>query len=308
MRGKFHSLKPLQALCALGKHGSLAGAAQELHLTPPAVHTQLKNLEEMLQIQLVDRPSSGPMSLTEAGQRVAQAARRVNAELDMCLRDLDALREGKAGHVNLGVVSTAKYFAPGLVACLKERHPDIDIRLDIGNREHILNALAAQSLHLVIMGRPPREPEVISEVIGPHPHILIGKPDHPLAKLPEIPPELLLKEVFILREEGSGTRLLMNRYLDRIGEGQVYDSVVMGSNETIKQAVMAGLGIALISEHTVTEELRSKRLVSLHVDGLPLVRSWHLLSPGTVPLTPTAQIIKTAISKMQGTFLPPHLG
>ena len=298
------TFRQLRALQAVADHGSFSGAAEALRLTAPGVHTQLKNLENLTQAALLDRSTPGALKLAPAGRLLVASAQRIESDLSKTLRDIDALGEGRIGQVRLGVVSTGKYFAPMLVARLKRASPDVEIILEIGNREQIITMLKSRSLHLAIMGRPPREPLVTSEVIGPHPHVLIAAPDHPLANARDIPDQTLLKETFILREEGSGTRILMNRYLDRIGEGAPFASIVMGSNETIKQAVIAGLGIAMISQHTVIEELRSGRLVQLAAQGLPILRNWYLLYPTEAGLSPAANRIHGLISETQGDFLP----
>lgn len=298
------TLKHLRALRAVARTGTISGAADSLRITPPGVHTQLKNLEELAGVPLLDRARPGDMRLTQAGELLAAAAERIETELTRTMRDIAAVAEGKIGHVRLGVVSTGKYFAPALVARLMAQCPEIGIQLEVGNREQIIAMLRAGALHLAIMGRPPREPLVVSEVIGPHPHVLIAPPDHRLAGRAGVARDELIRETFILREEGSGTRILMNRYLDRIGEGQPFDSLVMGSNETIKQAVMAGLGIALISMHTVIEELRSGRLVQLAGETMPIMRSWFLLYPAEAGLTPASRRLHALISQSAGDFLP----
>ncbi|WP_255431818.1 LysR family transcriptional regulator [Ruegeria sp. THAF57] len=297
-------MRSLLALSAVSRHGSFSGASQELNLTSPAVHTQLKNLEEIVDTPLIIRNGSGPMKATEAGQILVAAAARINSELEKSMRDIEALREGKKGHIRLGVISTGKYFAPSLVADLNARHPDIEIDLAIGNREQILAMLDAKALHLAIMGRPPKSPKLVSAMIGSHPYILIANPEHPLAGLSAVSSEALLQETFIAREEGSGTRMLMARYLDDIGAGQSYRVSVMGGNETIKQAVIAGLGIAMLSKHTVMEELKTGRLVSLNLNGLPLHRHWHLIQPLNIPDSPAAKTIWDEICEMEGNFLP----
>ncbi len=306
MSGPNITLKQLRALAATARHGSISAAADEVNLTPPAVHTQLKNLENTLELDLLDRTHSGHMELTEVGHILVEATQRMETELDTALRDIAAFRAGKTGRVRLGFVSTGKYFAPALVARLKNFHPNIDIRLRVGNRQEIISMLKGRVLDLAIMGRPPRDPKVVAEVIGPHPHVIIGRPDHPFVGLGHVPHDALLKETFIAREEGSGTRILMNRFLDEIGNGQLYATIEMDSNETIKQAVMAGLGIAIISEHTVIEELRSLRLSRIYTEGIPILRQWFLLHPEAVQLKPAAQAIRNTISGMSGSFLP-HL-
>lgn len=298
------SLKQLRALSAVDAHGSITRAAEAIRLTPPAVHTQLKQLASNVGAEMLQRGPDGKMELTNEGVLVLETARRIEVELDACMRSVTELRNGRAGLVQLGVVSTGKYFAPGLVASLKKMFPEIKVELVIGNRGQTVAALESRQVQLAIMGRPPRFPVNHSEPIGPHPHVLIAPPDHWLASRPRIDAEDLIDETFIAREEGSGTRILMERFLDRIGEGRIYDITTMSSNETIKQAVMAGLGIALISQHTVVEELHNGRLVTLDLPGLPIERAWYLITRADVPLSAAAQRIRTHISGMKGSFLP----
>lgn len=298
------TLKQLRALSAVAAHGSITRAAEAIRLTPPAVHTQLKQLSANVGAELLRRGTNGKMELTDEGALVLESIRRIDVELDACLRTVAEFRDGRTGLVQLGVVSTGKYFAPGLVAALKKDFPDIKVELLVGNREQTVSALESRQIQMAIMGRPPRFPLNHSELIGPHPHVLIAPPDHWLAGRTRIDPESLIDESFIAREEGSGTRALMARFLDRIGEGRIYDVTTMSTNETIKQAVMAGLGIALISQHTVVDELQSGRLVALDLPGLPIERAWYLITRADVPLSPAARRISAHISQMKGSFLP----
>ena len=220
------------------------------------------------------------------------------------MRSVSELRDGRAGFVQLGVVSTGKYFAPGLVATLKQAFPEIKVELIVGNRGQTVAALESRQVQMAIMGRPPRTPAVHAEPIGEHPHVMIAAADHPLAGRRGIAPQALLDQTFIAREQGSGTRILMTRYLDRIGGGTPYRLVEMDSNETIKQAVMAGLGIAMISQHTVTEELRSGRLVALDADTLPIRRQWYLLHRADLDMSPTLNTVFNHIAEQKGAFRP----
>lgn len=254
--------------------------------------------------EMLKRGHSGKMELTPEGEVVLETIRRIEVELDACMRSVSELRDGRAGFVQLGVVSTGKYFAPGLVATLKREFPDVRVELIVGNREQTIAALEARQIQLAIMGRPPRTPPNHSVLIGPHPHVLIAPPDHRLAGKAQIDPEELLEETFVAREEGSGTRILLTRFLDRIGEGRTYDVINISSNETIKQAVIAGLGIALISQHTVVDELHTGRLVTLDLPGLPIERAWYLLSRSDTPLTPAAERIRDHITHLAGSYLP----
>ena len=298
------TLKQLRALRAVAEYGSITAAAEILSLTPPAVHTQLRTLEQNLDCTLLDRSSSGGAQPTNEGRAVLDADITIESALEICSRKLKAYKEGRSGLVLLGVVSTGKYYAPRLVAQLRDAFPDIEVSLKVSNRDGIVTALQQRTVELAIMGRPPRTPAVHAEPIGEHPHVMIAPPDHPLAGSRGIAPQALLDETFIAREQGSGTRILMTRYLDRIGRGTPYRLIEMDSNETIKQAVMAGLGIAMISQHTVTDELRSGRLVALNADTLPIRRQWYLLHRTDLDLSPTLRSVFGFISDQKGAFLP----
>jgi LysR family transcriptional regulator, low CO2-responsive transcriptional regulator len=298
------TLRQLRALQALAARGGLTPAAADLGLSVPAVHNQIRSLEAGLGTSLVHRGPEGRFLLTPEGLAVLDAAQVMEAALRTCLERVEALRRGRAGNVVLGCVSTAKYFAPRLVAELKRLHPGIAVTLRIGNRSELLQALHEGSVEIAITGRPPREPAVAAYPLGPHPHLIVAAPDHPLAGTGPVTPARLLEETFIAREEGSGTRLLMIRYLDRLGDGTPYATIPMDSNETIKQAVMAGLGIAFISGHTVTEELRSGRLVALPAEGLPIERTWYLLHRQDLRMHAALETVIASIRDMEGRFLP----
>lgn len=298
------TLKQLRALAAVNTRGSITAAADMLNLTVPAVSTQIKQLEANIGAELLIRASDGKGSITRQGQQVLATINQIESSLQRCFKSIDSINTGKSGLVSLGVVSTGKYFAPALVALAKAAMPDIRIDLIIGNRHRIISALEDASIDLAIMGRPPRYPAVESTALGDHPHILIAPPDHPLAHTRDISPEALLAETFIQREAGSGTRILMERFLDRVGEGRTYDQIEFNTNETIKQAVIAGLGIALISAHTVTDALNAGRVTAINMPGLPIVRQWHLVRPVSGAKTPVTQRVCDFLMEQDGRFLP----
>jgi len=299
------TLRQLRALSAVARLGSLTAAGKELGLTTPAIHSQIKTLEEAVGAPVLQRHADGSGSgLTQAGQILLEGAERVQVALSQSLGRIAAIQAGKEGRVVLGVVSTAKYFAPRLVQMLRRLHPGIDVSLVIGNREEILRDMALMRFDLTVMGRPPRHPPVEAQPIGPNPHGLIAPPDHPLVGQHALSAADLAAETFLSREEGSGTRILMTRYLDRLGDGAPFDLVEMGSNETIKQAVMAGLGIAFLSLHTVAGELRTGQLVTLDVPGLPIERHWFLIRPLGQTELPAARELGRTILALKGAFLP----
>ncbi|MEE9388673.1 MAG: LysR family transcriptional regulator [Paracoccaceae bacterium] len=298
------TLKQLRSVDAVARTGSITQAASLLGLTPPAVHTQLRSLEAQLGCVIVEKGDKSGMVLTAEGLLVHRAQSSIEVCLKACLNQIDAMRKGMAGSVVLGVVSTGKYFAPALVAGLKKSFDNIDVKLSVGNRDEIIAALNERSVDMVIMGRPPREPMVTAKIIGPHPHLMIAAPDHRLAGRKIIEPEEMLDEVIISREPGSGTRIMMARYLDRIGDGMPYETIEMDSNETIKQAVIAGLGIALISQHTVTEELKAGRLVAIQTSEMPIMRQWFALHRADTGLTAPAQTVWDFINENSAQYFP----
>ncbi|MEZ5799020.1 MAG: LysR substrate-binding domain-containing protein [Paracoccaceae bacterium] len=299
------TLRQLRALAAVARLGSLTAAGKELGLTAPAIHSQIKVLEDAVGAPVLMRHADGSGSgLTQVGRVLLEGADRIEVALSQSLGRIAALQAGKAGRVVLGVVSTAKYFAPRLVRHLRQLHPEIEVALQVGNREEILRDLAQGRSDLTIMGRPPRVPPVDAQPIGPHPHGLIAPAGHRLAGQHALSAADLAGETFLSREEGSGTRILMTRYLDRLGDGAPYDLVEMGSNETIKQAVMAGLGIAFLSLHTVADELHSGALVTLDAPGLPIERHWFLVRPMAQAELPAARELARTILGLKGAYLP----
>ncbi|ABL69791.1 MULTISPECIES: LysR family regulator CbbR [Paracoccus] len=298
------TLRQLRVLRAVIDSGSLTGAAGLLSLSPPAIHSQLRALEDLLGAPMVIRGEHGAFLATEEGRAVLEAEAQIAIALETCARRVAALQSGHTGNVSLGVVSTGKYFAPRLVADLRRALPEVEVTLRIGNRDAVIQWLTSRALDLAIMGRPPRSPAVLAEPIGPHPHIIVAPPDHPLAAADPALPQDLLAETYLAREPGSGTRILMTRFLDRIGDGTPWRMVEMGTNETIKQAVIAGLGIALISQHTVTEELRAGRLVALKAAGLPIQRNWFIIRREDMALSPAGQRVHDHVLALNGAFLP----
>lgn len=307
MRTDALTLKQLRVLLAVAETGSLTLAAERLHQSPPAIHSQIKNLDAAVGQPVLHRAADGSgFHPTGVGQEMLSAAQRIEAVLSHAARQIAAITQGSSGHVVLGTVSTAKYFAPRLVRLLRDRIPDVEITLRVANRSETVAALERGEFDLAIMGRPPRSALARAVPLGPHPHGIVLPPDHPLAGQDGYDPARLLQETFLSREEGSGTRILMQRFIDRLGESQQPRLIVMPSNETIKQAVLAGLGIAFLSLHTVHDEVQAGRLALLRGAHLPLMRHWYMIPCTAEPTggSMAARRCAAEIETLAGAYLP----
>jgi LysR family transcriptional regulator for metE and metH len=296
------TLRQLRALAAVVREGSVSRAAELIHVTPPAISLQLRQLEELIGIPLLERLPKGHQP-TDAGREVLAATAQIERALSECADALDVLRGGETGRIALGVISTAKYFVPRAVAAFLRDHPRIEIRLMVGNREDMLAALEGYELDLAITGRPPETFEVDKDVIGDHPHVIVAPPDSPLARRGRLRLADLGDQTFLLRERGSGTRILVQALFRDAGLSPP-PGMEIGSNETIKQAVIAGLGIALISAHTIAHEVRDGRLVVLDVEGLPVVRQWFVVKRREKRLLPAAAALWEFLARAGRDHLP----
>lgn len=288
------TLRQLKIFEAVARHLSFSRAADELHLTQPAVSMQVRSLEEAAGLPLTEQVGK-KIFLTEAGGELARHARVVAQQLREAEEALAAMKGLRGGLLNIAAVSTAKYFVPRLLAAFRDNHPEVELRLGVNNREAIVQQLADNEIDLAIMGRPPQEIETVSEPFADNPLVFIAAPDHPLARLKRIEPQRLAKEIFLLREPGSGTRAAMERFLSEHGVVP-QRSVEMTSNETIKQAVMAGMGLSFLSLHTVGLELAAGKLVRLDVKGTPVTRDWHVVSRQGKRLSPLAEAFRSFLT------------
>jgi len=301
------TLKQLRVLASTVEHGSVTAAARALGVTPPAVTMQLRQLEQSVGAPLFDRSVDGfmPTAVGEAMLKLAIDADRIIAQ---AVEGIDALRSGATGVVVLGAISTAKYLAPGIVAAFRRTNPGLRVKLVVGNRGEIIAGLERSEFDLAIMGYPPTHLVLVNERLGDNPHIAVAPPGHALAQARSISVEDLRAETFLAREPGSGTRRLLERFLDRIGNGRPLDVVEMGTNETIKQAVMAGLGLAILSAHTCRSELEQGKLIALRIEGLPIVRQWFLVRRADRTPSVAADIFLKFVLAHRSLLLPPPGG
>jgi DNA-binding transcriptional LysR family regulator len=300
------TLRQMRVFAAVARHGSFTRAARELHLTQPAVSQQMKQLEAQAGLPLIEHVSRG-IHLTAAGEELLRYATQITDLLREAGESLAALRGLKRGVLKLGAVSTAKYFAPSLLSAFAPAYPEVTIKFTVGNREEIVRQLAANETDLVIMGRPPRELVTEAVAFAKHPLVIIAAPNHPLAARRRIPLKQLATENFVIREEGSGTRASMSHVFREQGV-RFRTSMEVSSNETIKQAVMAGMGISFISMHTVSLELAAGRLVVLNVSGLPLVRDWYVIHLRDKRLSPIAAAFRDFLLKQGAGIIQQAVG
>ena len=271
------TLHQLRIFHAVAQHGSFARAAEALHLSPPTLSLQVKQLSETVGQPLFEQLGK-KIYLTAAGQTLAAACADIDTRMERLGEDLAALLGVERGQLRLAILTTVKYTVPKLLGGFCAAHPGIEVAMVVGNREKLLQRLASNEDDLYIMGQPPEQMDVLSEPFADNPLVLVAPPDHPLVGKKRIAPERLRNEPFILREPGSGTRLTSERFF--AGQGiALKNRLEVGSNEAIKQTVAGGLGLAVLSAHTVTAELALGELVQLDVKGFPLIRHWHVVVP-----------------------------
>jgi len=263
--------------------GSFTQAARLLHLTQPAISMQIRDAEAIVGQVLVD--GRREIRLTAAGEIVARAARQALQALELAEVALKARMGVAAGPLDVVAITTAEDFVPHLLAEFGRRHPDITFRLTVENRERVRTLLQEQRCDVAIMGQPPRGLDLRRIPFAPHRLSFVARPDHRLAGRKRIPIAALTEERLLLREQGSGTCDNLERFLRAHGVKPLAADA-LGSNETLKQAVMAGMGIAFLSHHTFAMEVESGRLVRLDVVDTPVIREWNVVSRTDRPMTP----------------------
>jgi DNA-binding transcriptional LysR family regulator len=305
MRGL--TIRQLQVFVCAARHLSFARAAEELHLTQPAISMQIKELESVVGLPVFDR-GGRRISLTTPGEYFLVHARRMLAALKDADDTMARMKGVQSGRLTIGIVSTAKYFVPRLLAEFRREHPAVELRLEVGNRQTLVGQLKDNEVDLAIMGTPPRELDTRSEPFAANPLVMIAAPEHPLTRLSQVPAALLGNEAFLVREPGSGTRASMEIFLK---EQRIHPAamVEMPSNETIKQAVMADMGVSILSIHTIGLELAAGVIRTLEVEGLPLLRRWHVVNMRAKLLSPAAEAFRYFIlEKAQAVLQRPPFG
>ncbi|CAH1201345.1 RuBisCO operon transcriptional regulator [Candidatus Nitrotoga sp. BS] len=269
------TIRQLRIFDAVARHLSHSRAAKELYLSQPAVSMQIKQLEHCVGLPLFDQVGK-KMHLTEAGQEMLHYTRSIAQQLEEMDAMLSEMKGLEYGRLNISAVSTASYFIAQLLAKFIQQYPQIKVSLNVANRDAVIKLLADNSADLAIMGQPPEGTVMQSQPFMQNPLVVIAAPNHPLTKVCNIKPKQLAQEIFLLREQGSGTRGVVERYFAS-HHLKLPTHMEMDTNEAIKQSVQAGMGIGIISKHCIELELEIKRLQVLDVDHFPILRHWHIV-------------------------------
>jgi DNA-binding transcriptional LysR family regulator len=275
---------------SVARHLSFTRAAEELHLTQPAVSMQIRQLEDTVGSPLFEKTGKR-ISLTEAGEEVFHYGQAINRQLNEMQEVLESLRGLSRGRLHVAVASTINYFAPRLMAAFHRKYPGIHLELDVTNREKLIQMLIDNSVDMILMGQPPEDVQVESEAFMDNPLVVVAPPGHPLSGVAAIPLARLAEEVFLMREPGSGTRQAMERLFAE-HRLKIRQGMQMTRNEAIKQGVRAGLGLGIVSAHTIELELETGRLVVLDVEQFPIQRQWFLVYRKAKRLSPAGQAFR----------------
>lgn len=294
------TFRQLKVFEAVARELSFTRAAQALHLTQPAVSMQIKQLEEATGLPLFEQLGK-KVFLTEAGKEMYQYSRNIASQLSEAEEVLEQLKGIRRGHLDISVASTANYFATRLLAAFVNEFPDVTFSLDVTNRETLLRQLEQNEKDMVIMGLPPAEMKLDTDVFMENPLVVIASPNHPLVAKHNLQLADLENESFVVRERGSGTRIAMQRFFAEKGV-ELKTGMEMTSNEAIKQAVGAGLGLGIVSIHTLALELETNRLVVLKIKELPILRHWYLVHRHGKRLSPVAEAFRQYVLSNAGSI------
>ena len=296
------SLRQLQVFEAVARLLSYTRASEELYLSQPTVSLQIKKLEADIGLPLTEQIGK-KVSLTEAGRSLYQTSKDILDSLNRFEMEIDDLKGLQTGQLRISVVTTANYFAPRLIGRFTQKYPGVTVSLDVGNREHILDRMSQNMDDLYLIGKPPESSELDFQPYLANPMVVVAPVDHPMAGRKKIALKAIAEQPFIIREPGSGTRIAVERLFAEHGYS-LNIRMELGSNESIKQGITGGLGIAVISQHTLTRGDLTE-LTILDVEGFPISWQWYVGHPRGKRLSVTA---KTFIDLMyeEGSLLLPE--
>lgn len=284
------TLRQLKVFESVARHLSFSRAAEELHLTQPAVSTQVKKLQDHAGLPLFEQLGK-KIHLTPAGAEMLHASRVIIRQFEEVEQTMTQFKGVSGGKLNVTVISAGDYFFPRLLVEFARRHAGVTLNFGVCNREELLEQLTDNLTDLAIMVRPPLDMDTVNEPFAPHPYVIVAAPGHPLAAKKRIPVSRVAREPFVVREKGSDTWTSMAEgFGSHLAEVNI--AMEIKSTETIKQAVMAGMGLTFLSAHTISRELQSGSLVVLDVQGFPLMLNWYVVHRAAKRLPPVAQAFR----------------
>ncbi len=284
------TLRQLKVFEAVARLASFSRASEELHLTQPAVSTQVRKLEDRVGLALFEQLGK-KIYLTPAGVELLSYSRVIIQQFQSAEQAMSLFKGISGGKLNVAVISAGDYFFPRLLVEFARGHSGVSLNFTVHNREELLNQLAKNLTDLAIMVRPPVDLDTVNLAFAPHPYVIVAAPDHPLAKVRRIPMDVLMCEQFVVREKGSDTWHSMEEGLGN-HFAQLKIAMEIKSTETIKQAVIAGMGVSFLSAHTIGLELKAKSLVVLDVVNFPLMLNWYVVHRNSKRLPPVAEAFK----------------
>ncbi|MDQ9169555.1 LysR substrate-binding domain-containing protein [Oxalobacteraceae bacterium R-40] len=297
------TLRQLKVFETVARHSSFSRAAEELHLTQPAISTQIKTLEGHAGLPLFEQLGK-KIYLTPAGTELLFYSKQIIHLFQEAEEALTQFKGVSGGKLNVSVISAGDYFFPRLLVEFARRHKGVTLNLKVHNREELLQQLEENLTDLAIMVRPPKELDTVNESFAPHPYVIVAAPSHPLAKKKNIPVSRLLDEPFVVREKGSDTWNSMEEgFAGRLDLNQINIAMEIKSTETIKQAVIAGIGISFLSAHTISLELKAESLVILDVVGFPVMLNWYVVHRRNKRLPPVALAFKNFLMSDGATLI-----
>ncbi|MDH4233872.1 MAG: LysR family transcriptional regulator [Gallionella sp.] len=283
------TLQQLRLFEAVARHRSYTRAAAEIHLTQPAVYTQVKRLEENMGLQLIEQVGK-KFLLTRAGEEVYETALEILSRLNALSGTLTDMKGKVAGPLKVAVVTSAKFFMPHFLGRFLREYPDVQPQLTVTNRARVIERLQGNQDDFVVMGQVPEHLALSVTPFMENILVPIAHPDHPLAKEKAISLERFAAERFLMRESGSGTRAATERHFAEHGLAVVNPYMELGSSEAVKQGVMAGLGVSVLSTSSLALEIETGHVSVLDVQGFPLRRMWYVAHLSGKQLGVTASV------------------
>lgn len=287
------SFRQLRLVLALAETGSVSGAARMMHVTQPTASMQLKDVADAIGLPIYELVARR-VYMTEVGKDLAQTARMVASEWDGFEQRVDALKGYTRGKLRVALVSTAKYFVPRLLGSFCKRYPEIEVSMEVLNRDGVVARLRNNLDDLYVMSVPPKDLDLVDEVFMANPLVMICASSNPLVKQKTLSLSALAGQRFILREEGSGTRMAVDNCFKKL-KFRPDMRLELGSNEAIKESVAGGMGISVISSHALHGNAKEHGVSILNVEGFPVESHWHVVHPKGKRLSPIASIFKAHV-------------